>query len=51
MIGSRMREFTQFTKDHKPAILLLRYYKYTELLMVKAHGKGHVGVVATVAKF
>ena len=48
---SQMREFTPFTQDNKPAILLPRYSKYTELLMVKAHGKGHVGVMATVAKF
>ena len=49
-IGSRMREFTPFTKDHKHAILLPRDSRYTELLMVKAHGKGHVGVITTVAK-
>ena len=50
-IGSRMREFTPFTEDHKPAILLPRDSRYTELLMVKAHNKGHVSVVATVAMF
>ena len=50
-IGSRVREFTPFTEDHKPAILLPRDSRYTELLMVKAHNKGHVSVVATVPKF
>ena len=42
--GSRMREFTPFTEDHKPAILLPRDSRYTELLMVKADNKGHVSV-------
>ena len=50
-IGSRMRDFTPFTEDHKPAILLPRDSRYTELLMIKAHRRGHVGVNATVAKF
>ena len=47
----RMREFTPFTEDHKPAILLPRDSRYTELLMVKAHNKGKVGVEATVLSF
>ena len=42
-----MREFTPFTEDHKPAILLPRDSKYTELLIVKAH----ISFVATVGKF
>ena len=50
-IGLRMREFTPFTKDHKPAILLPRDSRYTELLMVKAHNMGYLGVVATAAIF
>ena len=50
-IGSRLKEFTPFTEYHKPAMLLPRDSRYTELLMVKAHNKGHVCVVGTVATF
>ena len=46
-----MREFTPFTEDQRLAILLPRDSKYMELLMIKAHGKGHVRVLATVGKF
>ena len=46
-----MRYFTPFTQDHRPAILLPNNCWCTELLMARAHRKGQVGAVVTVAKF
>ena len=50
-VGLRLREFTPFTEDNRPPVLLPKGHKFTHLVMAQAHGKGHVGVAATVAKF
>ena len=50
-VGLRVREFTPFTEDNRPPVLLPKGHKFTLLVMAQAHRKGHVGVVATVAKF
>ena len=50
-VGSKNKEFTPFTKDNRPAILLLRKSKYTELEMKEGHDKGHIRIKTTVIKF
>ena len=50
-VGSRLREFTPFTADKKPPILLPQKHRLTLLLMINAHEKTHGGVVETVSQF
>lgn len=50
-VGSRMRDFTLFTQDNKPAIILPNNCPYTKLLMKRAHRNGHIGAMATMTKF
>ena len=50
-VRSRMRDFTLFTQDNKPAITLPNTCRYTKLLMERACRKGHVGTLANIAKF
>ena len=50
-VGSRMKEFTPFTKDNKPAAFLPYESRLTLLLIQKAHQKKHSGVEETVAQF
>ena len=46
-----MIDFTLFTQDNRPAIILPNDCHYTKLLIEKAHRKGHIGAVTTVAMF
>ena len=50
-VGLRMREFTPFTWDNKPAAFLPSSSRLTLLLMTEAHEKKHSGVEETVAQF
>ena len=50
-VSYRSREFTMFTKDRLPAILLPRESRYTMLKMKQAHEVGHSGVTRTVLEF
>ena len=50
-VGWRVREFVPFTRDKKPPAILPKDHRFTRTVMLAAHNKGHVGVVATVFKF
>jgi hypothetical protein len=50
-VGLRMEEFTPFTRDKKPPVILPTKLRLTYLLMLQAHQRGHVGVNTTVVKF
>ena len=38
-VGFRLREYTPFTNDHKPPVLLPYEHRFTRLLMQEAHEK------------
>ena len=40
-VRSRMRDFTPFTWDNKPAVILPNTCNYTKLLVEKGHRKSH----------
>ena len=50
-VGGRSRTTIPYTKDNRPEILLPQDSRYTELAMLQAHKKAHVGVEATVVQF
>ena len=50
-VGIRMKEFTPFTEDKKPPVLLPYHNRYTLLIMSQCHERGHMGITATVSKF
>ena len=50
-VGLRLKEFTPFTEDHKPPVLLPNNHRYTHLIMTECHKRGHLGEKATVHKF
>ena len=50
-VGSRMREFVPFTRDHQAPALLPFNSKLSELLMIEAHERKHSGINETVAQF
>ena len=50
-VGIRMREFTPFTHDKKPPVLLPNGHRFTYLLMLDSHEKKHGGISETVGRF
>ena len=50
-VGVRLREFTPFTEDNKPPVLLPKDNRFTYLLMRESHEKSHEGVNRTVGRF
>ena len=50
-VGLRTREYTPFTTDHQPPVLLPHHSRLTLLLMREAHERRHGGVIDTVGEF
>ena len=50
-VGGRLRTTIPYTQDNRPAVFLPQGSRYTELAMLQAHKKAHVGVEATVVQF
>ena len=50
-VGVRLREFTPFTIDNKPPVLLPHEHRFTFLAMREAHSKKHGGIQETVSQF